>query len=257
MKKPTILLVSPYRGFRTTYAGILSESFHVVVRENLPAVDDFIVRRVGLILIINQWERIPDYAIHDLAESVKIPVVVMVDAGHSNIMHYAQRSLYLTVLVNPVTNEQLIAAVQKALNETQSPGKKERQERDKSAEKAFKSAYKSSAFRRKIEKIIDFIQNNYAEVNNFQKLAESFDVNYESMRRAIEYKTGKTPQDYLREIRMEKMLQLIQFAHLNTEEICMEVGLNDVSHVRKLFQERFGLTIEECIAQFRCTGKTV
>lgn len=257
MNKPTILLVSPYRGFRTTYAGVLSDYFHAITREDLPDVEDFIVKRVGLILIINQWKPFPDYSIHDLAESAKIPVIVLINAGQSNLTEYSQRSLYLTVLVNPITNEQLLAAIQKVLNEIQSTGEKARKKRYESAEKAFKSAYKSASFRRKVEKIIDYIHNNYAEVNNFQKLAELFDVNYESMRRAFEYKMGKFPQDYIREIRMEKMLQLIQFTSLNTEEICMEVGLKDAVHTRKLFQERNGLTIEECIAQFRCAGKTI
>ena len=257
MKKPTILLVSAYKGFRTTYTAVLSGSFHVIAREKLPDPDDFIIKRVRLLLIINQWEYIPDYAVYDFADTVKLPVLVVVDAEHADLEQYAQRSIFLTVLVNPISNDQLLTALHKVLNESASPHDRARKERRKTAEQAFKSAYKSPKFRRKIEKILKYLHENYADVDNFQKLAESFDINYESMQRAVEHKTDNRPQEYLRELRFEKMLQFMQFTHLNTEEICIEVGFRDVHHARKLFRDKYGITIEECIAQLRLTGKPV
>ena len=251
MKNSTILLVSTYRGFLTTYAALLSSAYHVLARETLPDPDEFIVKRVRLILIINQWKKIPDFSILELAENLKIPVVVLDDIANSNIRDSANQSLYLTAIVLPVTNEQLLIAVHNALQESSSPGMQSSLERSEVDEKAFKSAYKSTAFRRKIDKIIEFFETNYSEVDNLHTIADAFDVNYESMRRAIEHKTGKLPNNYVKSIKIEKMLQLIQFTKLKPEEICLEVGFQDIYHAQKLFQNEFDLTIDECIKQLR------
>jgi len=251
MKKTSLLLVAAYKGLRTTYAAALSGAFHVIARDSLPAVDDFVLRRAHLIFIVNQAAPVPEYLINDLAETVRIPVVVLVDAGSTSLEHYEQRNRYLHTLHSPVSNDQLITALTKIVTDVRSPRTEEQEEQERAADAAFKKIYQSSGFRRKIDKTLDYLHEHYAVATSMHALARMFDLNYASMRQAIERKTGMPPLEYLREIRLEKMLQLIQFTRLSAEEICMETGLKDLKYARELFHRRFGLTIEECIAQFR------
>lgn len=251
MKKQTLLLVSPYQGFRTAYTALLSESYHVLDREDLPQSKDFILKRVRSILVINQWKRISNDAICNLAETAQVPVIVTDDFTNKEIVDLAKKSRYLTVLQVPVTNDQLLVSIKKTIEDSTASGNRSSESKRKNEERTFKSAYKSSTFRRKIDKIIDHMNQNYSEIDNFRTLADEYDVNYESMKRAIEHKTGNNPHEYIRNIRIEKMLQFIQFTQLNCEEICIEIGLKDVYYARKLFESQFGLSIDEGISQLR------
>ncbi|MFC1729075.1 helix-turn-helix domain-containing protein [candidate division KSB1 bacterium] len=251
MKKTSILLVSKHEVFRLSYSTTLSNEYNVLTRQTIPNTDEFIVKRVKLIIIINLWELHSDYTINEFAESAGKPVIVLTDSGNSALRNCAQRNRFLHLLYIPVTNEQLSASISKLLSSPALTSESQRDDREISHEDAFKKAYKSPVFRRKIDKVIQFIEANYPTIENFHQLSEKFDLNYESMRRAFEYKTGLLPQEYLKELRLEKVLQLIQFTSLNIDEICIETGLKDARYAGEIFLSRFGISLEECIAQFR------
>jgi AraC-like DNA-binding protein len=256
-KKPTLLLVSSYKGYLPIYSGFLSGSYHVLTRQALPDTDDFIVKRASVILVLNLWKRFQDFSVFDLVESAQLPVIVVEEAESKEIVNFSRKSVYLTIVTKPYTNRHLMTIVQKTISSTPSPRQQARNDRYESAKKTLKSAFKSTVFRKKVDTIIDFLHKHYAEVENFSHIADQFDVNYESMRLALEQKTGMAPREYLREIRFEKILQLIQFTHMGAVEICREVGYRDVAYTRKLFKEKYGLTIEECITQVRVAGVKV
>lgn len=52
--------------------------------------------------------------------------------------------------------------------------------------------------------------------------------------------TGKSPNDFLRDLRMDKALSLIKKKAGNISEIALEVGYNNPSYFAKCFQGRFG-----------------
>jgi len=251
MKKPTIILIASHEGFRIAYSAILAEDFNVITRETIPAENDIILRRARLIFVINLWNPIQEHALNDIAESNEIPTVVLEDSTNTTIKHFTQRNQFLHALYNPIRNDQIVSALKKILIEVTTSSDSEWRKREKISEETYKKAYKSSTFRRKIEKIIHLIRKDYATINNFQILADKFDLNYESMRRAIIHKTGKSPQEYLKENRLEKMLQLIQLTQLSIEEICLETGFKDVTYARKQFLEHYDLCMKDCIAQYR------
>jgi len=251
MKKPVILLAAPYEGFRVSYSMILSQAFTVIVKEDLPSDEDFITKRARLVLIVNQWAPYPEHLIFEFAENMKIPVVILSEQENASLIHYAQRSWYLHVLSNPVSNEQLLTTLQKILSESTCLDESGYKVRSEAAEETFKKAFRSTTFRRKIDKVIDHIHLNFAGIDNFRNVAKQFDLNYDSMIRALEKKTGRTPNDYLLEVRFEKMLQLIQFTQLSPEEIFIETGYRDTGHARMLFRKKFGREIEIIISEYR------
>ena len=245
------------KGYLTVYSAFLSASYHVLARQELPNADDFIVKRASVILILNMWKRFQDFSVFDLAESAQLPVIVVEEAESKEIVNFSRKSVYLTIVTKPYTNRHLMTIVQKTISSIPSPRQQARNDRYESAKNSLKTAFKSTVFRKKVDAIIDFLHEHYNVVDNFFHIADQFDVNYESMRLALEHKTGMAPREYLREIRFEKILQLIQFTHMSTGEICREVGYRDVPYTRKLFKEKYGLTIEECITQVRVPGGKV
>ena len=52
--------------------------------------------------------------------------------------------------------------------------------------------------------------------------------------------TGKSPNDFLRDLRMNKALTLIKKKAGNISEIALEVGYNNPSYFAKCFQDRYG-----------------
>jgi len=251
MKKQTVLLIAPYRGHRITYESILSEQYHVVTSSNLPTPDSIPAKRAYAAVIINQWKPIPAYQISAFAETSKLPVLVAADMGQTELLSLIQTNPYISIVYNPVSIKGLLAALEKIIIQTPSPSGAAQTARIQTVQSALKSAYKSAAFRQKIDNAIEYIKNHYDEITNFKRIADTFDLNYASMRLAIQHKTGKSPQEYLKAIRLEKMLELIQFTRLSAEEICIEVGLRDTPYAEKLFFNAHGVYIEDCIEQYR------
>jgi AraC-like DNA-binding protein len=52
--------------------------------------------------------------------------------------------------------------------------------------------------------------------------------------------TGKSPNDFIRDLRMEKALTLIRKKAGNIAEIALEVGYNNPSYFARCFQLRYG-----------------
>ncbi len=250
MKKPTVLLAASHEGMRVSYLTILSSDFNIIAREIIPEVDNFIYKRVDLIVILNLWRLYPEFLINDLAETLKIPVTVLVDPGNTSLDSFARTSQYLTVITNPVTNKQFITLLRKTLSESErdsviSPVEKKTRQDNKLS--------RSPVFRLKIEKVIDYIHSNYAVITSFRDVADEFDLNYKSMKTAIEKKTRLSPKELLREIRLEKLIQLIQFTQLGIDELLIETGFRDLKYANEQFYRKFKINIEECMAEFRIT----
>lgn len=60
--------------------------------------------------------------------------------------------------------------------------------------------------------------------------------------------TGKSPNDFIRDLRMDKALFLIQQKAGNISEISLEVGYSNPSYFAKCFQTRYGCTPSRFIA---------
>lgn len=96
----------------------------------------------------------------------------------------------------------------------------------------------------------DFISSLFS-ISEEQLSDDSFTVDTLSRRigmsrpqlyRKITSLTGKSPNDFLRDLRMDKALSLIRKRAGNISEIALEVGYNNPSYFAKCFQVRFGCT---------------
>jgi DNA-binding response OmpR family regulator len=76
---------------------------------------------------------------------------------------------------------------------------------------------------------------------NAERLALELAISSRQLRRKLKQLTGLPTADYLREIRLQKARQLLENnAYHTVAEVCYAVGLNDLKHFTKIFQQHFG-----------------
>jgi AraC-like DNA-binding protein len=84
------------------------------------------------------------------------------------------------------------------------------------------------------------ISNNSFSINN---LSHDVGVSRPQLYRKIMALTGRSPNSFIRDIRMEKAMTLLKRkAGDNISEIALEVGFNNPSYFAKCFAEKFGCT---------------
>ncbi len=80
------------------------------------------------------------------------------------------------------------------------------------------------------------------EFFNVDSLSRNIGISRPQLYRKIVSLTGKSPHDFIRDLRMDKALVLLKQKAGNISEIALEVGYNNPSHFARCFQMRFGCT---------------
>jgi AraC-like DNA-binding protein len=80
------------------------------------------------------------------------------------------------------------------------------------------------------------------ELFTVESLSRNIGMSRPQLYRKVVAITGKSPNDFLRDLRMEKALSLLKQRAGNVSEIALEVGYSNPSYFAKCFQLRFGCT---------------
>ncbi|OHX64414.1 hypothetical protein NH26_22760 [Flammeovirga pacifica] len=87
------------------------------------------------------------------------------------------------------------------------------------------------------------IEKNISEVEfSIPELAKELDMSNIQLYRKMKAETGMPPVEFVRNIRLQKALDLLKTSDLNISEIAYEVGFNDPQYFRKSFKKQFGQT---------------
>ncbi len=73
-------------------------------------------------------------------------------------------------------------------------------------------------------------------------LSREIGVSRPQLYRKVVTLTGKSPNDFVRDLRMNKALMLLRKRSLNISQVAMEVGYNNPSYFSRCFAEKFGCT---------------
>lgn len=92
----------------------------------------------------------------------------------------------------------------------------------------------------KISWCIEFIHSNYNKEIDFIELAGQKKMSYSHFRRLFKLSTGKSPNEYLISIRIEKSIELLRKGIYPISEICEMVGYDDIHYFSKLFKDKTG-----------------
>jgi AraC-like DNA-binding protein len=76
-------------------------------------------------------------------------------------------------------------------------------------------------------------------------LSHQIGVSRPQLYRKITTLTGRSPNDFIRDLRLDKALDLLKYKTINIAEIAYETGFNSPSYFTKCFTEKFGCTPSE------------
>ncbi|HET7656788.1 MAG TPA: AraC family transcriptional regulator [Bacillales bacterium] len=96
-----------------------------------------------------------------------------------------------------------------------------------------------------VHRAIEFIQAHYQENLNLEILASSLNVSKYHLHRVFKQATGRTPTEYVHDVRMEKARWLIQSENMDITTIAFQVGYQSLSTFRRAFKKYYRLNPHE------------
>jgi AraC-like DNA-binding protein len=97
--------------------------------------------------------------------------------------------------------------------------------------------------------LLDLTDNKLAEENfNVASICKDMGISRPQLYRKMTSLTGRAPNDFLRDLRLEKSLALLKQRTKNISQIALEVGYSNPSYFAKCFAEKFGCMPSEVFA---------
>jgi AraC family transcriptional regulator len=96
--------------------------------------------------------------------------------------------------------------------------------------------------RHSVERVKEFIHQHFQENLKLEELARV--ANYSSYHfiRFFKQATGKTPYEYLMDVKIEKAAQMLQNKELSITEVCYSCGFVNPSHFSTVFKRKKGVS---------------
>jgi AraC-like DNA-binding protein len=97
----------------------------------------------------------------------------------------------------------------------------------------------------RINKVMNFLMDNYTQEINLQEIAALVNLNKSSFCRYFKTRTHKTCSQFINEIRIANACKLLINSNMTISEICYETGYNNISHFNRQFKRITGMTARE------------
>ena len=110
---------------------------------------------------------------------------------------------------------------------------------------------KTSKDRVVIERIENYVDTHYAQAFSVADLAKVCFLSEGYVGKIFKRGTGKSLNQYVNEVRVEKALVLIKTTAKTISEIHYEVGIKNASYFSKIFKEILGSTPSEALKKYR------
>lgn len=94
----------------------------------------------------------------------------------------------------------------------------------------------------RIAAVQHYLRQHLAEPLDLQQLARHFAMSGRTLIRRFKSATGDTPMAWLQKLRIDKAKSLLETTNLPLEQLTLQVGYEDVSSFRKLFQQYTKMT---------------
>ena len=94
----------------------------------------------------------------------------------------------------------------------------------------------------RIQKVLTLMENNLHKKQSFKQLAQSVNLSLWHLHRLFKAETGMTPAKYIKHLRMQMALNLLETTFLGVKEIMLKIGVHDESHFVRDFKEAYGMT---------------
>lgn len=93
--------------------------------------------------------------------------------------------------------------------------------------------------------IQEWMQHRYAGEISLEIIATHFGISVRSLNRHFKHATGKTPMQYLQQVRIDNAKELLKNTNLSIAEVAYRVGYPDASYFSALFRKMISLSPKE------------
>ena len=101
-----------------------------------------------------------------------------------------------------------------------------------------------------IQKTLSFIELNISNSKlTVDDIAESIGISRSSFFKKMKSVTGLAPNDFIRELRIERALQIMEAGETNISQVSFMIGIEDPRYFSKCFKQKFGVTPRDYIKQ--------
>ncbi len=97
----------------------------------------------------------------------------------------------------------------------------------------------------RISQIIDEIQTNLKTQITVEEMAHQADLSRDHFTKLFKKTIGKTPIQYVRDIRLDKAKEILETTNKRVKTIMCEVGIKDQTHFVRDFKAKYGSTPSE------------
>lgn len=94
----------------------------------------------------------------------------------------------------------------------------------------------------RVEVILAYMLKNYKENISIEEMSRLVNVSVSSLRRLFKQHTGKSPSDYLIELKMVAAAKKILETDERISDIAYQVGIEDPNYFSRVFKKHFGVT---------------
>jgi transcriptional regulator GlxA family with amidase domain len=105
-----------------------------------------------------------------------------------------------------------------------------------------------------IQRAQKWLYAHYREAVDLDELAASVGMSPRNFARRFKVATGEAPLAYLHRLRIDTARHYLESAHRTVQEICNEIGYEDVAFFRQLFRRHTGASPREYRARFGPRG---
>lgn len=96
-----------------------------------------------------------------------------------------------------------------------------------------------------INRAIEFLREQYNEDHSLEDVARLAHLSLYHFIRVFKAHTGKTPHEYLLDVKVEKARELLKFSNASITEICSLCGFKSPSHFATVFKRKMGISPSE------------
>lgn len=104
---------------------------------------------------------------------------------------------------------------------------------------------------RRVQKVKDFIDQNYREEIRLQTLAGIANMTPTAFSRFFKLRTNRNISDYIIDVRLGHATRLLADSTMAVVEICYHCGFNNISNFNRVFRKRKGCTPTEFRANYQ------
>lgn len=100
-----------------------------------------------------------------------------------------------------------------------------------------------------IEKAVEYIDANISNTGTVNDLAKIAGINTNKLQEGFQLIFGKTVNEYIRDKRLTKALNLLSTGNKNVSEVVYELGLSSRSYFSKIFKEKYGISPRKVLSR--------